>query len=161
MDGGRGRGKTTHTSKQASEAKQGACKPSQAPIRSTDTHPQEGQKEELRVANMGWGTEGEPVRRQSLDDPVLASLANAEERRVKRWDPLREKEPEPKPIDADQAKKLHERFLKVQAAAVAAAQEDLNNQGHPSLSELRRRKAERAEKERGLVLSPPFGKGVG
>jgi hypothetical protein len=98
---------------------------------------------------MGWGSE-EEVTRQSLDDPVLASLANAKERKVKRWDPVTKEAPAQHMVmDVDKAKRVQERFSKVQAAAVMAAQaEDSNGRGHPSLSELRQRRQERAEKEK-------------
>ena len=97
---------------------------------------------------MGWGQE-EGVRKEALEDPVLASLASAEERRVKRWDPLAEKGPEKKQVDPDKAKKLHERFIKRQQAAAAAAQaEEAKNRGHPSLAELRKRREVRAETQR-------------
>ena len=65
---------------------------------------------------MGWGTEGEPLRRQSSKDPVLAALASAEERKVKRWDPVVEQDSAPKVVDAEKAKKRQEAFLKKQAA---------------------------------------------
>ena len=89
------------------------------------------------------------MRKEALEDPVLASLASAEERRVKRWDPLAEKGPEKKQVDPDKAKKLHERFIKrQQAAAVAAQAEEAKNRGHPSLAELRKRREVRAETQR-------------
>ena len=96
---------------------------------------------------MGWGTEEEPGRRASLEDEVLATLAGAKERRVKKWDPLAKKE-EAKQVDPSKAKAAAERFLKVQAAKVAAAKAAAANEDHPSLSELRRRKEEKAERER-------------
>ena len=98
---------------------------------------------------MGWGEEP-PTRRQSLDDPVLASLAKTDQLGlgIKRWDPVAAEGLKPKQIDREQAKKLHERFLKVQAAKVAAAlEEETRDQGHPSLSDLRRRREEKAKAE--------------